>query len=63
LQRLDQWAARQLRASVAADAALGSIGLLHQAFALVKADRLDVDPGGVGQSTDGQGFGIFIHGA
>jgi hypothetical protein len=45
---LDEAHARQIRVTVATDATQGTLRLLHQALALVEADRLDIDTGGIG---------------
>jgi len=63
LGRFDKAHSRQIRLTVVTNAAQGPVGLLHQAFALIEADRLDVDPGGIGQDADGQCFKWFAHGA
>ena len=62
LGRFDEAHARQIRLAVATDAAQRPVGFLHQPLALIEADRLDVDPGGIGQDADGQCFRWFALG-
>jgi len=56
LRRFDELHPRDIGARIAANPARRPMGLRHQPFALVKADRLDVHAGRPGQAPDRQGF-------
>lgn len=58
----DELQAGNVMVPVTAEAALRSLGLAQQAFALVEPDGFDIDPYGPGDGADGEVIRIMIHG-
>lgn len=54
LRGLDEAHPRQVGLAITTNAALGFGGLVQQSLALVEADGLKIDPGGLRQGSDGE---------
>jgi hypothetical protein len=54
LCRLDEHHARDIIAAIAANASQRLVGFREQALALVKANGLHINPGGLGKCTNGE---------
>jgi hypothetical protein len=61
LSRLHETHPGDIRRAVAADAPVGLVWFGQQAFALIEPNSLYVDPGGAGESADGQILEFFLH--